>query len=418
MTYLEEVAEKLGMNKAQRRGLKEFIATWAGFSGLSNQEKNSLLNSDALSGESFEEYLERLNDFGQTHLFKKFRGTGERIGMKTAKLPKSLRKKLSEALDKMGIFKANFPKPKDVKFDDNIVVFSASEPKFKQRIQSAFKLADMRAKKPCPYEKSSKKAKTIDAVRQSLFIAAGQRPLWYFVEKNEKIKRPEPLIFEIIARKKSKKLKMKVTAKEIEASALEIFQSLPKEVRGNATLTADAINRHPYFRNCIATEIDLAFALAKKELKVRRARGEQTNYNLVIVDTHCTYDEKGNKKRPTTASTLTALMRELKKVFTKGHFWFVSNARYREEQGLEVTRQFPGLDATTVGECPNKKASTLSDLIEQSVSIAGSFNLLKKIIETARKVTQKKPIAQLVKVIIPEPKAEVKIFSHETLLAA
>lgn len=388
MTYLEEVAEKLGMNETQRDGLKTFIAIWAGFNGLSQEERDRLLNSDASSGESFEEYVKRLNDFGQTYLFKKFRGTGERVNMKTARLSKSLRKKLSEAIDKMGIFKENFPKPEDVKFDDNIVVFGASESKFRQRIKSALKLADMRRSK-----------------NKKLFVATGERPLWYFVEKNGKITCPEPLIFEIIAKKKSEKLKRKVTPKEVEIKALKIFQSLPKEVRGNATLVAETINLYPYFQDCIATETDLAIALTQKELEARHARGEKTDYDLIIVDTRCTYDEKGRKKRPTTATTLTTLMRELKNVFTKGHFWFISDARYKEEQGLEVTRQFPELDATTVGEDFSKKVPTLQDLIAQSVSIAGSLNLLKSIVSPQRVTTQ-------------EPVAKVKVISHNTLLTA
>ena len=402
MTYLEEVAEKLGMNGTQCNGLKTFIAVWAGLSGLSQKERESLLNADASSTESFEEYVKRLNNFGQIHIFKKFRGTGERANMETARLSRTIRKKLSNAIKKMGSFENNFPSLEEVHSDDLIVVLGAAQVRFKDRMHDGFELADMRRKLK-------------GSVSQQVISLAGKRPLQFFSKKNGKITIHEPLIFEIIAENKSKLLKRKVSPKKIKSKALKIFLSLPEEIQKDVNLATRTINLYPYFKDCVATETDLAFVLAKQEVEYRSKKGIKSNYDLVIVDTDCTVDENGEEKRPTTITTLQTMKEQIPATLTHRTF-YISDVINRNAQGIEVFNQTQNPNAITVARDSGKKAQfplTSQDIVNKSVSFAGIINQIKKMI-CPDLITSQKPTSRLIVFSSQELGGIKNIHSHQS----
>lgn len=363
----------------QINAFTSFIETWVNLSGIKGSQEDPFTE---IPGEDFQAFAKRLNDFGQKYLFQTYRGKGERANMKIIDLPESARQTLTDSFKKMGQFEGGLPSQAQISFNDTIGVFGAAQERLAGRMKTAYELANMRSKKERTWTDWMTDLKTYKIYRRwgewintlmggvsirPIVVLAGERPVWYFTKNaNGEITTPEPLIFDIIAQKKNTQTGETISPLEVKNKALEIYQSLPDEKTKNNTLAADAINQDPYFKDCIVTETDLAIELAKKYIS------SHPYDRLLVVNTKSTYDEKGNIKRPTTATTIQTAIDQFPELFLTGRGYMVSDAEFVFPQGLELAHKTGNENFETVAQ--EEELPTCLDsarAINKSVILAG-----------------------------------------------
>ena len=428
-------------------GFRLFVQTWVDFvlDSQSKENQQQLLSNEnpLLEKTDLHAFAERLNKFGQKYLFHVYRGKGERTNMIITDLPDDVRKNLAKAFKKMGIFEGGFlPTKEQIQSCEIFGVYGAAQVRFNQREETLEQLIKIRESHisetgaaQVRFNQREKTPEQLIKIRKSdisetddvnnkekhtiVSFSGSDRPLWYYAEdkKTGTLIEPEPITFELMATKKcllsipriknSAELEQKIeeTAEEIRTKAREIFLSLPKEIRSNATWAADAINQYretpdadPYFKGYTVTEADLAHHLARKFYQNHSDDKGHCDYKIVVLETKSTFDENGNRIRATTETTTETFLNTSD--FSSKPGFMISDSDSAVAQGITLHTQkiIHDIDnpSLVVLALPTKSLPEFTDILTQdqainmSVTLVGAIKQVYTFMTNTRSITQQK----------------------------